>query len=148
MHGRHLSKEEWEGRTSVVRELNFELMNIYLIETIFNQNRLLNHKRLFNLEETEITLVGRVGVCDKIKSVKKRIGSALSEWLSSCALLLQPRVSRRSRSWAQTWPRSSSHARVASHIAELEGPTTRIYNYVLGDFVEKKKKTPRFGKRC
>ena len=28
---------------------------------------------------------------------------------------------------------------VASHIAELEGPTTRIYNYVQGGFGEKKK---------
>lgn len=36
MYGRYFSKEEWEGRISVVRELNFELMNIYLIEIIFN----------------------------------------------------------------------------------------------------------------
>ena len=27
-----------------------------------------------------------------------------------------------------------------SHIVEPEGPTTRIYNYVLGGFGEKKKK--------
>ena len=33
----------------------------------------------------------------------------------------------------------SSHAEAASHIAQLEGPTTRIYNYGLGDFGEKKK---------
>lgn len=59
------------GKNSLVRELDFELMSIYLIETTLNQNRLLNHKRLFNLEETEITLIGRVGVCEKIRSVKK-----------------------------------------------------------------------------
>ena len=35
---------------------------------------------------------------------------------------------------------SSSHAVAASHIAQPEGPTNRIYNYVLGDFGEKKKK--------
>ena len=29
---------------------------------------------------------------------------------------------------------------MVSHIAELEGPTTRIYNYVLGGFGKKKKK--------
>ena len=29
---------------------------------------------------------------------------------------------------------------VASHIEKLEGPTTRIYNYVLGGFGKKKKK--------
>ena len=33
-----------------------------------------------------------------------------------------------------------SPAEVASHIAQPEGPTTRIYNYVLGDVGEKKKK--------
>ena len=33
------------------------------------------------------------------------------------------------------------HAEVASHIAQPEGPTTRIYNYVLGAFEEKKKKS-------
>ena len=27
-----------------------------------------------------------------------------------------------------------------SHVAQLEGPTTRIYNYVLGGFGKKKKK--------
>ena len=30
---------------------------------------------------------------------------------------------------------------MASHIAKPEGPTARIYNYVLVDFGEKKKKT-------
>ena len=35
--------------------------------------------------------------------------------------------------------RSSSHAVVASHIEELEGLTTRIYNYVSGFWGEKKK---------
>ena len=35
---------------------------------------------------------------------------------------------------------SLSHAGVASHIAQLETLTTRIYNYVLGGFGEKKKK--------
>ena len=38
------------------------------------------------------------------------------------------------------WHCSSGHAEVVSHIAQPEGPTTRIYNYVLGVFGEKKKK--------
>ena len=46
-------------------------------------------------------------------------------------------------SWAQTWHRSSSHTEMMSHIAQLEGPTTRIYKYVLGGFGEKKKKKKR-----
>ena len=36
--------------------------------------------------------------------------------------------------------RSSSHAEAASCIEELEEPTTRIYNYVLGGFGEEKKR--------
>ena len=36
--------------------------------------------------------------------------------------------------------RSSSHAEAMSHMAQPEGSTTRIYNYVLGGFGEKKKK--------
>ena len=35
---------------------------------------------------------------------------------------------------------SSGHAEVASHIEQPEGPTTGIYNYVLGGFGKKKKK--------
>ena len=35
---------------------------------------------------------------------------------------------------------SSGHAEVASHTAQPEGPTTKIYNYVLGGFGENKKK--------
>lgn len=41
-----------EERNSLVREFKFDLMKM-------------------NLEETEITLVGKVGVCEKIRSVKK-----------------------------------------------------------------------------
>ena len=44
--------------------------------------------------------------------------------------------------------RSSGHAEAASHIEEREGPTTRIYNYVLGGFGEKKKKKRKIGNRC
>ena len=42
-------------------------------------------------------------------------------------------------SWVQTQHHSLSHAEAASHTAEPEGPT-RIRNYVLGDFGEKKGK--------
>ena len=42
-------------------------------------------------------------------------------------------------SWAWIWHSSSGHNEVASHIAQPEALTTRIYNYVLGGFGEKKK---------
>ena len=42
-------------------------------------------------------------------------------------------------SWVRTQHRSSSHAEAVSHIVKLEGPTTRIYNYILGGFGEKRK---------
>ena len=38
----------------------------------------------------------------------------------------------------RTWHSSSGHAEVESNIVQPEGPTTRIYNYVLGGFGEKK----------
>ena len=41
-------------------------------------------------------------------------------------------------SWARTWQRSSGHTEVASHMPQLEGPTTKIYSYVQGGFGEKK----------
>ena len=40
----------------------------------------------------------------------------------------------------QTGHHSSDHTEVASHIAQPESLTTRIYNYVLGGFGEKKKR--------
>ena len=45
-----------------------------------------------------------------------------------------------------TWHCSPSHAEVASHIAQPEGPTAKIYNYVLGGFGEKKKKKEKKNK--
>ena len=43
------------------------------------------------------------------------------------------------KSWAWTWHCSSSHAEAVSHMPQLEGPMTRIYNYVLRGFGRKKK---------
>ena len=60
----------------------------------------------------------------------------MAEWLSLHALLRQPRVLLVG-SWAQTWHHSSGHAEVASHIAQPEGPTAGIYNYVLRGLGEK-----------
>ena len=58
----------------------------------------------------------------------------VAEWLSLLTML-HPFTF-----WAQTWHCSSSHAEVASHIEILEEPTTRIYNYALGGFGDKKRK--------
>ena len=43
------------------------------------------------------------------------------------------------RSWVQMWHHSLGHVGVASHTPQLEGPATKIYNYVLGGFGEEKK---------
>ena len=69
----------------------------------------------------------------------------MPEWLGLHTQLSWPRV-HQFRSWAWTWQFSSSHAGVLPHIEELEAPTTRINNYVLGGFGEKKKK--KIGNRC
>ena len=62
------------------------------------------------------------------ESQKRKIGAGpMAEWLSSRAPLQGPGF-HWFRSWVQTWHLSSGHTEVASHIAQLEGPTTRIYN--------------------
>ena len=49
--------------------------------------------------------------------------------------------------WAPTWHCSSGHAALASHVPQLEGPTTKIYNYVPGGFGEKKKENKKKKKK-
>ena len=39
-------------------------------------------------------------------------------------------------SWAQTWRRLSGHVEAVSHIPQLEGHATKIYNCVQGGFGE------------
>ena len=72
---------------------------------------------------------------------------SMAEWLSLCTLLQQPRVSPVWILGTDLAP-SSSHTEAAAHIAEPEGPTTRIYNYVLGGFEEKKKEKKKISIRC
>ena len=51
---------------------------------------------------------------------------------------------RRFGCWEQTWDRLSGHVEEASHMPQLEGPTTnKIYNYVPGGFGEKKAEKKR-----
>ena len=63
----------------------------------------------------------------------------MGEWLSSL-LCFGGAGFRWFGSWARTWHRSLGHAKAASHIAQAEALRTRMYNYVLGGFGEKKKK--------
>ena len=63
----------------------------------------------------------------------------MAKWLSLPAPLRQPRVCWFG-SWVRTWHHSSGHAEVASHIAQPEALTTRMYKYIPGGFGEKKKK--------
>ena len=70
---------------------------------------------------------------------KNEEASAVAEWLGLPAPLLRPSVSP-VWSWVQTWPRSSGHAEAVPYVAQPEGPTIRIYNYVLGSCGEKKEK--------
>ena len=63
----------------------------------------------------------------------------VAKWLSSRAPLRQSRVSWFG-SWAWTWHHSSGLAEAATHVPQLEGYTTKICNYALGGFGEKKKR--------
>ena len=56
----------------------------------------------------------------------------VAKWLSSSALLQAAQGFAGSDPGRGTWHRSSGHAEAASHMSQLEGPTTKIYNYVLG----------------
>ena len=51
------------------------------------------------------------------------------------------------KAWAQTWYYSSSHAEAVSHMPQLEGSTTKIYNHVPGGFGEKKEKENKIFKK-
>ena len=48
----------------------------------------------------------------------------MAQWLSLRALFRRPRVYQ-FESWVQTWHRSLGHAEAASHMPQLEGPTTK-----------------------
>ena len=65
-------------------------------------------------------------------SFKIKTGAGpVAEWLSLCAPLGSPGFLW-FRSWARTWHHSSGHVEAVSHVLQLEGPTTKICNYVLG----------------
>ena len=70
----------------------------------------------------------------------------MTEWLLSRAPLWRSRTSLVRILGADLAP-LISRPEVVSHIAELEGPTTRIYNYVLGGFGEEKEKKRKEKKR-
>ena len=61
----------------------------------------------------------------------------MAKWLSSCTPLQWPRVLP-VRILGMDMAPLIRHAEVASHMPQLEGPTTRIYNYILGGLGEKK----------
>ena len=63
----------------------------------------------------------------------------MAQWLNSFTPLGGPGFHQFG---SQAWMRhcSSGHTEAASHIPQPETLTTRIYNYVLGSFGEKKKK--------
>ena len=62
----------------------------------------------------------------------------VAKWLSLRTPLCVGPGFRWVEAWARTWHRSPGHAEVASHMPQLEEATTKIYNYILGRFGEKK----------
>ena len=70
----------------------------------------------------------------------------MPEWLSSYALLWQLGF-RWFKSWAQTWHRLSSHAEAASHMSQLEGPTTKNAQLCTGGALGEKGKIKSLKKK-
>ena len=71
----------------------------------------------------------------------------VAEWLSLRALLQQPRVSP-VQILAWTWYYSSGHAEAASHMPQLEGPTTKNTQLCTwGALGEKRKNKKKFFKK-
>ena len=72
----------------------------------------------------------------------------MAQWLSLRVLLWWPRVSLIRILGPGRRDGSVPHAEAMSHTAQPEGPTSRIYNYILGGFGEKKKKKKNISNRC
>ena len=96
----------------------------------------LDSRALFTLCKEPIFRQWCVGKCVLNSSLG---ASPVAEWLSLQALLRRPSVSSVQILGADMAP-LVSHAEAASHVPQLEGPTTKIYDYVQGGHGEKKQK--------
>ena len=131
----------------LIKVWNFGISSYFLCYTLINY--LLFSK--LELKKEKVSTFGNIK--GKIKDNKNIVeviikcvgGWPMAKWLSLRALLRQPGA-RWFGSWARTYAASSSRAVAASHMEELEWPTSRIYNYVLRLWGEKKKE--KIGNRC
>ena len=64
-----------------------------------------------------------------------------------CALLFSGPGFHRFGSWARTWHCSSGRVEAAAHMPQLEGLTTKIYNYIPGEYGEKKEEKKKKRRR-
>ena len=78
---------------------------------------------------------------NKIFKKKKKISAGgagpVPQRLSSHVPLLNGPGFRQFESWVRTWHRLSSHAEAASHMPQLEGPTTKNTQLCTGGLWEK-----------
>ena len=77
------------------------------------------------------------------KNGKTGVGP-VAEWLSSRALLQAAQCFVRFESWARTWHCSSDHAKAASHMPQLEEPTTKNTQLCTGGLWGEKGKNKIF----
>ena len=77
--------------------------------------------------------------CISFKKMMQEAGP-VAEWLSSRTLLQAGPVLCWFESWSQTWHCSSNHAEAASHMPQLEGPTTKNIQLCTGRLLGEKEK--------
>ena len=67
----------------------------------------------------------------------------VAEWLSSCALLQAAQCFFSFESWVRTWHCSSNHAEAASHVPQVQAPTTKNIQLCTGGALGRKRKKKR-----
>ena len=104
-------------------------------------------KHKSSLEQTHLKLRSQKISTEKNELIIKHHktgASPMAEWLSSGAPLPQPRVSPLQILGTNgMWHRSSGHLETACLIAQPEGPTIRIYTYVLGGLGRRRRRKQR-----
>ena len=123
--------------------LNFKesVLKLFCLKTPFPSKKITEDIK-------ELLFMGIIAT-NKCSILETKIEGAgpVAEWLSSHAPIYRLKFPR-FRSWAWTWHRSSGHAEAASHMPQLEGPTTKNIQLRTGGLQGERKKKKKIDNRC